>query len=150
MSVPVLLLITAIAAQGSFYKWTDKHGQTHYGDHAPTQVPHEKIETEAFSPAPMDRDASPGLRPSEREMLKHIEIERQRTEKARKAREQRETRRKRRQALEAANRQEKCDTYKQQLRRIEHQLISGYSAEEAYGLHEKQDEYRIKIKTYCH
>jgi hypothetical protein len=150
MSVPVLLLITAMAAPGSFYKWTDKHGHTHYGDYAPAQVPHERVETEEFSPPTTDRGSLPGLRPSEREMLEHIEIERQRTEKARKARAQREARRKRRQALETAHHQEKCDTYKRRLRRIENQLTSGYSADEAYGLHEKQDAYRIKIKTYCH
>ena len=150
MSVPILLLITAIAAQGSFYKWTDNHGYPHFGDRAPSRIPHEKLETEELSPSPMDRDSLPGLRPSEREMLEQIEIERQRTEKVRKARAQREARQKRRQALEAADRQEKCDTYKRKLRHIEHQLTSGYSADEAYGLHERQDEYRIKLKNYCH
>jgi hypothetical protein len=75
--LPLILALTATAANAAMFKWTDQHGKTQYGQHPPPGVEAERIIEERTPESAGQPTQSPQERLKESEEKANLQSERE-------------------------------------------------------------------------
>ncbi len=130
--IALLVLTLACTAQATtVQRWTDAHGQIHYGDAAPDGVAAIDVEIDPdhnvheAPPVPRFTPAAPKKRPPNNDAAV------------------------RREAKERRERAEKCADYQEKFEHLRSRMRAGYKASQYNRLMEQEASLRRKIETYC-
>jgi len=147
VGVALSLLVTVPAAAGGVYKWTDEHGQVHFGDRPPAGTPAEHAEPRPATG--VDPAAGSGLRSGERARLSGIEKQERLKATEKKRQDKRAAADEGRREHQVEQEVSRCVSYQQKIRDYKSRLRAGCRASTCNSYNEQLARYKSKTALVC-